>query len=107
VIGVGDIDALFFRRDFAIKLIGHAGEFRDHGVQLNNAAPLLLDLKTLQAHKGIPRFHDNHSTHATFMHNKSLTRETALKIKGGSCSLVTATQKLAALTKMATPGRRH
>jgi len=32
VIGVGDVDALFFRRNFAIKFIGHAGEFRDHGV---------------------------------------------------------------------------
>ena len=55
--GIADIRPLFLRPDLSIEVIGHAREFGDHRLQLNDLPSFFICLKFLQAHQCIPRLH--------------------------------------------------
>jgi hypothetical protein len=46
---VGNAGALFFHRDFAVEINGHAGKFGNHGFDLASATTFLFDLETPEA----------------------------------------------------------
>ncbi len=54
---IGDARALFLVGDLAIEIARHAGELRDHRLDLPNASAFLLELKALQPNDRVPRLH--------------------------------------------------
>ena len=50
--GIVDAGAVLLGLDLAVELAGDAVEFGDHGLDLGDLAPLLVDLKFLQADEG-------------------------------------------------------
>jgi hypothetical protein len=52
-----DARALLFKTNFEPKLARLAVELGDHGFDLDNLAPLLVDLKLFEPNKGLERLH--------------------------------------------------
>ena len=61
MVEVADVGAPLFLTDFTFKLIGHAREFGDHRIELDDATAFFLGLEPFETDKRIPRFHATNS----------------------------------------------